>query len=80
MQKIKNNHKTLSELFRIKIKRHRKANNYSLKRASKLTGVSRTYINRLENNKRENPSINIVMKVLDGFEITNEFFDEYFNQ
>lgn len=50
------------------LKEIRKNKNMSIYRLSKLTGLSRTYIRNIENNKKVNPTIKIlfdIAKVLD---------------
>lgn len=45
------------------IKQIREKNGYSIRTLSKMTGLSRTYINNLENNKKINPTLDVLIRI-----------------
>lgn len=45
------------------IKKVREENNISIYQLSKKTGISRTYLVELENNKKSNPTIQILYQI-----------------
>lgn len=51
------------------IKEIRKKKNITVYKLSKLTGISRTYLLELENNKKFNPSLSIMYKIANALEV-----------
>lgn len=60
------------------LKKHRKLNDLSIQKLSKLSTVSTAYISKLENNKLPPPSRNIIIKLgsILGEEALNDLFKE----
>lgn len=58
-----NKERAIHSDFGTKIKYLRKSKDYSLKDLEDLTGISRSYINRIENGLRECPSYPIIEKI-----------------
>lgn len=56
-------------MFVFVIKDIRKNKNMSLYKLSQLTGLSRTYLRDLENNKKFNPSINTLEKISNALNV-----------
>ncbi|MBQ9658041.1 MAG: helix-turn-helix domain-containing protein [Clostridia bacterium] len=50
-------------MFVFRIKEVREKKNITLYKLSKLTGISRTYLTELENNKKTNPSLETMYKI-----------------
>ncbi|MBX8944788.1 helix-turn-helix domain-containing protein [Lysinibacillus sp. K60] len=55
--------KVFDEAFADKLKRLRKARGFSLQRMSDMTGVSPSYISRLERNEKQSPSFPILVEL-----------------
>jgi transcriptional regulator with XRE-family HTH domain len=51
------------------IKRIREKQNISIRKLSQLTGLSRTYLSNLENNKRVNPTLSSLSAIADVFNV-----------
>ena len=58
-------YKTIEEA----IKESRKEQNLSLVQLNKLTGITASYINRLENGERKKPSLDILLKLVKVLDI-----------
>lgn len=56
-------------MFVFVIKEIRKKKNITVYKLSKLTGISRTYLLELENNKKFNPSLSIMYKIANALEV-----------
>lgn len=56
-------------MFVFVIKNIRKNKNLSLYKLSQLTGISRTYLRDLENNKKFNPSISTLEKISSALDV-----------
>lgn len=64
---LKRVHNSLMIVFNIKKIREKK--NISLYKLSQLTGISRTYLRDLENNKKTNPSLAILKSISNALEV-----------
>jgi transcriptional regulator with XRE-family HTH domain len=62
---------TVSENFGLMIKHYRKIKNYSLKQLEELSGVSASYVNRLERGERKSPSITKILQLAEALGIPN---------
>ena len=51
------------------IKKIREKQNISIRKLSQLTGLSRTYLSNLENNKRVNPTLSSLSAIADAFNV-----------
>ena len=51
------------------IKKIREKQNISIRKLSQLTGLSRTYLSNLENNKRVNPTLSSLSAIADVFNV-----------
>lgn len=56
-------------MFVFVIKEIRKKKNITVYKLSKLTGISRTYLLELENNKKFNPSLSVMYKIANALEV-----------
>jgi transcriptional regulator with XRE-family HTH domain len=59
----------VSENFALLLKHHRTLQNLTLKELESLSGVSSSYLNRLENGDRSSPSISKCFQICDALEI-----------
>lgn len=57
-----------------KLKALRKKNNKSLRQVQKQTGISNSYLSELENDRKENPSMDILKKLADLYEVDLSYF------
>jgi transcriptional regulator with XRE-family HTH domain len=62
---------TVSENFGIMLKHYRKLKNLSLKQLEEISGVSASYVNRLERGERKSPSITKILQLAEALEIPN---------
>lgn len=63
-----------------KIKSIRLNKNISAKKLSESTGLTQAYLSMLENNKRKNPSTEVLQKIADALDVSvNDFFDNIIN-
>ena len=51
------------------IKEIRESRNISIRKLALLTNISKTYLNDLENNKRANPTLDVLFKVSNALEV-----------
>lgn len=51
------------------IKEIRKKKNINLYRLSKLTGLTRSYLRDLENNRKNNPTLNTLIKIANAMDV-----------
>lgn len=56
-------------MFVFVIKEIRKKKNITVYRLSKLTGIARTYLLELENNKKFNPTLSVMYKIANALEV-----------
>lgn len=56
-------------MFVFVIKEIRKKKNITVYNLSKLTGISRSYLLELENNKKFNPSLSVMYKIANALEV-----------
>ena len=62
---------TVSDNFGIMLKHYRKLKNLSLKQLEEISGVSASYVNRLERGERKSPSITKILQLAEALEIPN---------
>jgi len=62
---------TVSDNFGIMLKHYRKMKNLSLKQLEEISGVSASYVNRLERGERKSPSITKILQLAEALEIPN---------
>lgn len=62
---------TVSDNFGIMLKHYRKMKNLSLKKLEEISGVSASYVNRLERGERKSPSIKKILQLAEALEIPN---------
>ena len=56
-------------MFVFVIKRFRKKKNLTIYRLSKITGINRSYLSLLENNKKFNPSLETMYKIANALDV-----------
>ena len=56
-------------MFVFVIKSIREKKNITIYRLSKITGINRTYLTQLENNKKFNPSLKIMYKIANALDV-----------
>ena len=56
-------------MFVFVIKEIRKKKNITVYNLSKTTGIARTYLLELENNKKFNPSLSVMYKIANALEV-----------
>lgn len=56
-------------MFIFRIKEIREEKNITLYKLSKITGISRSYLDELENNKKTNPSLETIYKISTALEV-----------
>lgn len=49
------------------VRKKRKDSNYTVKELSELTGISKPYINKIENGKQKNCSIYVILTLIEVF-------------
>jgi len=62
---------TVSDNFGIMLKHYRKLKNLSLKQLEEISGVSASYVNRLERGERKSPSITKILQLAEALGIPN---------
>lgn len=65
---------TVSDNFGIMLKHYRKLKNLSLKQLEEISGVSASYVNRLERGERKSPSITKILQLAEALEIRIRFW------
>lgn len=56
-------------MFVFRIKEIRKKKNITVYKLSKITGIARTYLLELENNKKFNPTLSVMYKIATALEV-----------
>lgn len=54
----------------LNLKKIRLDKNYSINKLSKKTGISRAYITQLERDIYKNPTLDVILKLCKGLEVT----------